>query len=184
MSLTFVTGGARSGKSRFAESLVRECVLETPDCRVCFIATGVAMDDEMKARIARHRNSRPEQWDTVEEPLDVAGVIQNTDYDVYLIDCLSFLLNNWMFHEVSTEEQFFARLGILVQAMANTRAKCVVVSNEVGFGIIPADEETRRYRDWLGWMNQAFARVSDPMYLVVSGIALDVKHMHGATVVT
>ncbi|WAH38713.1 bifunctional adenosylcobinamide kinase/adenosylcobinamide-phosphate guanylyltransferase [Alicyclobacillus dauci] len=177
MTVYFVTGGARSGKSHFAERLAAS---KGTAQRICFVATGVAMDDEMAARIERHRTTRDSRWATVETPHDVAGVVRQGLYDVYLIDCLSLLLNNWMYDLHCTEEMYRERVSELINVLDASSAECIVVSNEIGLGLIPADAESRRYRDWLGWFNQAMARIAERVYFVASGIAVDLKAIPGA----
>lgn len=178
----FVTGGARSGKSRFAEQLVAR--MAAPE-RICFVATGVVTDEEMRARIQRHKMTRDGRWSTIEEPHDVARLIQEQEhtYNVFLIDCLSLLLNNWMFDLNVDEPEFRRKLAELVHALTVVNADCVIVSNEIGLGLVPADALSRRYRDWLGWLNQAVAQVADKVYFVASGIAVDLKQLPGAQVV-
>ncbi|TDY47961.1 adenosylcobinamide kinase /adenosylcobinamide-phosphate guanylyltransferase [Alicyclobacillus sacchari] len=181
MSLILITGGARSGKSRFAEMLAAQYA--DAGAVVCFVATAQALDDEMKERIHRHRLSRDAQWQTVEEPFDPAAVVRAEQADVYLIDCLSLLLANWVFASRVDESGFWDKLKTLVDALASSRATCIVVTNEIGLGIVPADPETRLYRDWLGWMNQTFARSADQVFLVTSGIAVNLKALPGAIMV-
>jgi adenosylcobinamide kinase/adenosylcobinamide-phosphate guanylyltransferase len=180
MTVHLVTGGARSGKSRFAEQLAAMAARPT---EICFVATGVAMDAEMEARIARHRRDRPAEWRTLEVRHDVAKAIEDGEYKVYLIDCLSLLLNNWMFDLACTETLFWRKLDDLTAALAASSATCIVVTNEIGLGLVPADAESRRYRDWLGWMNQAIAKMADRVYFVASGIAIDLKQLPGSVVV-
>lgn len=182
MTLSLVTGGARSGKSRFAESRAHEAAAQAGSS-VCFIATGVATDPEMEMRIRRHQVARDENWTTIETKEDVASVISRAECDVYLIDCLSLLLNNWMFYSSCTEEMFWDKLHTLIRVLEQSSATCIVVSNEIGLGLVPADPDSRRYRDWLGWMNQAVARVADSVFFVASGIAIDIKQLPGAVVV-
>ncbi|WP_067622475.1 bifunctional adenosylcobinamide kinase/adenosylcobinamide-phosphate guanylyltransferase [Alicyclobacillus acidiphilus] len=179
MTVIFVTGGARSGKSRFAERLAAE-LGQASTKPVCFVATGKAIDAEMAARIEKHQATRPTEWRTIEAPIDVASVIDGGAADVYVIDCLSFLLNNWIYELRLTEDAFFDHVGRLASSLARSDATCIVVSNEVGLGIVPADAESRRFRDWLGWLNQAVARMASQVYLVTSGIAIDLKAYPGA----
>lgn len=183
MTLYFVTGGARSGKSRFAEQLAQHCAQEGR-YPVTFVATGVAMDEEMAARIQRHQETRLASFGLVEAPHDVTGVIsQSGRGEVYLVDCLSLLLNNWMFDLGYTESDFWKKSTELVEACVQTEAICIVVSNEIGLGIVPADRESRTYRDWLGWFNQDFAKRAERAYFVVSGIAVDLLQLPGSRVI-
>lgn len=177
LSCTFVTGGARSGKSAWAERTAQH-LAEAYRLPVTFLATAERSDPEMDERISRHRADRPDDWRTVEEPLQVADWISRRDGDsVLLLDCLSLLLNNWMFRDGCTEDEFLVRRDELVQAIRERQAPTVIVSNEVGLGLVPEGAASRQYRDWLGWLNQSVAAVSDSVVLVVSGIAVDVKKL-------
>ncbi len=114
----------------------------------------------------------------MEEPLDVADwMMKQSEPTVILIDCLSLLLNNWMFVERCSERQFFARLEQLVAAISQCVHPIVVVSNEVGQGIVPGDPVSRQYRDWLGLLNQAVAKQADSVIWVVAGIPVDLKKL-------
>jgi adenosylcobinamide kinase/adenosylcobinamide-phosphate guanylyltransferase len=174
---TFVLGGARSGKSTFAEQWAGR-LSELHSLPVTYVATAQSSDDEMEERILRHRHRRPQDWLTVEEPLDVADwMMKQSEPTVILIDCLSLLLNNWMFVERCSERQFFARLEQLVAAISQCVHPIVVVSNEVGQGIVPGDPVSRQYRDWLGLLNQAVAKQADSVIWVVAGIPVDLKKL-------
>ncbi|MCL6454021.1 MAG: bifunctional adenosylcobinamide kinase/adenosylcobinamide-phosphate guanylyltransferase [Alicyclobacillus sp.] len=177
MGYTLVLGGARSGKSGFAEHLAHR-MSEVHGLPVTFIATAERTDQEMEERIRRHREGRPASWDTVEIPLEVAAWLQAPRPSrVVLIDCLSLLLNNWLFLGGCDEEEVHSRTHRLVEAMATTAHRVVVVSNEVGQGIVPADFLSRRYRDWLGWMNQKAAAEAAQVVWMVAGIPVDVRKL-------
>lgn len=177
MGYTFVLGGARSGKSSFAEQLALR-MSEIHSMNVTYVATAQVSDDEMQERIHRHRSGRPPQWDTAEIPLDVSTWLQTERApQVILIDCLSLLLNNWMFLDGCEEEQVFARIDQLVVEMTETKHQVIVVSNEVGQGIVPRDGVSRRYRDWLGVMNQKVAQCAEKVIWVVAGIPVDLRKM-------
>ncbi len=182
--LILILGGARSGKSSFAEQLAANSGRS-----VAFIATATASDDEMRERIARHRASRPPEWYTLEEPLDLAGAVRAASNlaDVLLLDCITLWLANWFAQQHGTsEEEEFAPLsdeGALkeVEALLNTlnmlapNKTLIVISNEVGLGIVPAYPLGRVYRDTLGYINQRLARAAERVYLMVAGIAVDIK---------
>ena len=172
--LTLVLGGARSGKSRFAESL---CINAR---RVAYIATLRPEDDEMRERVARHRSERPAHWLTIEEPLDIASAADRCDAecDCILLDCLTIWLSNlfWCYRGETPDalRALAAReLERLVSAAA--RCDCVIVSNEVGYGLVPESPVGRTFRDLQGWLNQDAARAADAVYLVVAGIPLAIK---------
>jgi adenosylcobinamide kinase/adenosylcobinamide-phosphate guanylyltransferase len=164
--LTLVLGGARSGKSRYAES----AVMTSPPPWV-YIATAEPFDDEMTARIAEHRGRRGGQWRTVEAPLDLAGAIGSAPETAVLADCLTLWLSNLMFNErdIDAETQ---RLEV---ALAARNAVTVLVSNEVGSGIVPDNAEARRFRDLQGRLNQRIAARANRVVLMVAGLPMVVK---------
>lgn len=175
MGYTFVLGGARSGKSTYAERLTRH-LSELHSLPVMYIATAEVSDDEMEARIMRHRKQRPTAWQTVEIPLQVAEwILKHPAPQVILINCFSLLLNNWMFLENSNEAEVFQRIDHLVMTLAQSKNPIVVVSNEVGQGIVPADGLSRNYRDWLGLMNQRIAAYAETVVWVIAGVPVDLK---------
>lgn len=187
--LVLVLGGARSGKSAFAERLAA-----SSGRRVAFIATATAGDDEMRERIARHRASRPQDWLTIEEPLQLAEAVRRAAAlaDVLLLDCITLWLANWMAQPGNVELEGASVLdgvntgAILsdVEELLSTVATLgpgktlILVSNEVGLGIVPAYPLGRIYRDTLGRVNQQLAEVSDRVYLMVAGLAVDIKRLH------
>jgi adenosylcobinamide kinase/adenosylcobinamide-phosphate guanylyltransferase len=169
-----VIGGARSGKTAAAQQLAVLWAAQT-GWPVTYVATAQASDAEMAERIERHRRDRPAEWETAEVPLDAAAWLQAAPPRVVIIDCLSLLLNNWMYLESDDEEHLRRRLDELCGALRAAKHAVIIVSNEVGQGIVPADSFSRRYRDWLGWLNQAVAAVADEVYWVVAGIPVDVR---------
>ena len=194
--LILILGGARSGKSAFAQDLAA-----SSGRTVAFIATATAVDDEMRERIARHRASRPKQWHTLEEPLDLAGVIRRAYKlaDVLLLDCVTLWLGNMLLQESGLDEsddddkqqeklrrtrnlfderslkQIEALLSVIQAAEPNKTL--IVVTNEVGLGIVPAYPLGRIYRDTLGYINQRLAKAADRVYLMVAGMAVDIKRL-------
>lgn len=162
MPYAFLTGGARSGKSAAAER--RALAAHAP---VTVIVTAEPGDDEMVARIARHRASRPPAWHTVEEPFDLCGAVHGVDATGFvLIDCLTLWLANVI---ERNDEAVVAEAGALADLLAGRPGDGVVVTNEVGDGIVPADPDTRRYRDLLGRVNGRLAARADEAFLVVAG---------------
>ena len=158
MTLVVLLGGARSGKSRLA--LERAVQAGGP---VTFIATGEAGDDEMTARIERHRRERPQSWRTIEEPLELAGSLASVpSEETVIVDCLSLWVANALgaHHEVDD--------GALAAAVART-GLTVAVTNEVGMGIVPDNALARAYRDELGRVNAAWTGAADEAYLVIAG---------------
>jgi adenosylcobinamide kinase / adenosylcobinamide-phosphate guanylyltransferase len=165
--LTFVLGGARSGKSSHAERLVSE--LPAP---WTYIATAEAYDDEMRERIALHRARRGEGWQTVGAPRELAVALQNVpEGKPVLVDCLTLWLTNHMLDGNDVE----AECVRLVEVFARPRGPWFVVSNEVGLGIVPDNALARRFRDAAGRLNQQVAAVADTVLMMVAGLPLKVK---------
>ena len=172
--LTLVIGGARSGKSRFAFQL--GCKARQP----AYIATARAEDAEMERRIARHREGRPAHWVTVEEPLAIARAVAAAarEQDFVLLDCLTVWLSNFCWeHREDNEREIEA--GALAEvarvAEASASSDVVVVSNEVGYGLVPESPVGRLFRDLQGWVNQEAARAADRVVQVVAGIPVEIK---------
>ncbi len=165
--LTLVLGGARSGKSRYAESLI--AALPPP---WIYVATADAGDGEMADRIALHQARRAKEWQTLEAPDDLAGAVARAESDVpVLVDCLTLWLSNRMLAGADLE----AETANLETALASRRAPTVLVSNEVGFGIVPDNELARRFRDLQGRLNQRMAARAGRVILMVAGLPLTVK---------
>jgi len=169
--LYFITGGARSGKSSFAEKLAHGMTGKR-----AYIATGQALDAEMSARIEKHRIKRGNSWDTFEEPLAVAELLRKLTnrYQIVLIDCLTLWLSNVMAH-TDGDGAVAVRSDELVKAAKDFRGVCIIVSNEVGLGIVPDNPLARKYRDFAGILNQQVAQASDEVYFTASGIPLKIK---------
>jgi adenosylcobinamide kinase/adenosylcobinamide-phosphate guanylyltransferase len=166
-ALTLVTGGARSGKSRFAEGLVTA----TQKPRV-YIATAQAWDDEMRSRIADHRNQRGADWTTVDAPHDLAGALRAVDGGAaVLVDCLTLWLTNVML----AEADIAAESAALLEALAACPAPVTVVTNELGWSIVPENALARRFRDAQGRLNQQIAAQADRVITVISGLPLVLK---------
>lgn len=172
--LVLVLGGARSGKSAFAQRVA------TAGARVLFVATAEAGDEEMAARIAVHRRARPIAWDTLEEPVELSRALCPVvdRYDIVLVDCLTLWVSNVLAASRSrpgAEAEVLTRLQDLLQLYEGGRATWVLVSNEVGLGIVPASPLGRLYRDALGRVNQFVACRADKVYWMVAGLAIDLK---------
>ena len=167
-AVTLVLGGARSGKSRHAESLIEETSL-----RRVYIATGEARDAEMAARIRRHRARRGDGWTTVEEPLEVAAAVSAhaaADCAV-LVDCLTLWLGNVM----DAGRDIDAGCAQLVETLATVAGPVVLVANEVGLGIVPDNAMARAFRDHAGRLNQAVAARAGRVVFVAAGLPLTLK---------
>lgn len=165
---TLILGGARSGKSRFAEELAQAA----PGRRI-YIATAEALDDEMEQRIAHHRLQRGEGWQTVECPLALAEAIAaHAAHDVVLlVDCLTLWLSNLMMADADIIEE----CQRLADAVSAAPGMLLLVSNEVGQGIVPDNALARRFRDEAGRLNQAMARIADAVWFVTAGIPSRLK---------
>ncbi|MGH8778935.1 bifunctional adenosylcobinamide kinase/adenosylcobinamide-phosphate guanylyltransferase [Paraburkholderia sp.] len=176
--LTFVLGGARSGKSAHAEQLATDSARS-----VTYIATAriAADDDEFAARIAHHRARRPAHWRIVEAPVDLAGAIANAEADephgCVLVDCLTLWLANLLCPPDGGPAlaDSAARFDALDAALTNVRGKVIVVSNEIGLGVVPLGAATRAYVDELGRLNQRVAALSRDVTMMVAGLPLALK---------
>jgi adenosylcobinamide kinase / adenosylcobinamide-phosphate guanylyltransferase len=167
-----VTGGARSGKSRFAEKLA-----EGFEPLRGYLATGQAGDAEMAERIARHRGRRGSGWETVEEPLEVAGAIARVDglYSVVLLDCITLWMSNLLFHCPGGAGEALQRVASFTESFASLSTPLVIVTNEVGMGIVPEHPLARSFRDLAGEANELIAARADEVYVTISGLPLKLK---------
>lgn len=181
--LVLVLGGARSGKSRVAETLAGKL-----GPRVVYLATAEVRDPEMAARIAHHRERRPASWRTVEAPTQVGQVLarEGKEVDVVLLDCLTLLANNLLLplgddpNPEEAEARLEGEIDSLLAAYEAGPASLVVVSNEVGWGLVPPYPLGRVYRDVLGRAHQRLAARADRVFLVVAGIPLDLKKLEAS----
>lgn len=166
-----VTGGARSGKSLYAEGLVSAAQRER-----IYVATCTPFDDEMRQRIDRHRDQRGGGWRTIEEPRDLAGVIaaESAAQRAILVDCLTLWLSNLIFAEADPE----AETAQLAEALRAAPGPVVLVTNEVGSGIVPDNALARRFRDEQGRLNRRIAELADVAVLVAAGLPLVLKPSH------
>jgi len=166
--LSLILGGARSGKSRHAEALAAR--YERPGV---YVATAVAGDAEMAARIAQHQSRRGDGWRTIEEPLALAQCLNREAAAdrVVLVDCLTLWLSNVMAADRDVE----AEIQVLVAALEGLPGPVILVSNEVGHGIVPINALARRYRDHAGLLHQRLAAIADHVVFVVAGLAQVLK---------
>jgi adenosylcobinamide kinase/adenosylcobinamide-phosphate guanylyltransferase len=166
-SLTFVLGGARSGKSRYAEELIAYHPAPWH-----YVATAQALDDEMEERIAHHRARRDERWTTHDAPFDLVEMLAALpEGQPVLVDCLTLWLTNVMLAERDVEAQTHR----LAAALAKPRGSLVIVANEVGLGIVPDNALARRFRDAAGRLNQMVAARADKVIFMVAGLPMAVK---------
>ncbi|HOI14937.1 MAG TPA: bifunctional adenosylcobinamide kinase/adenosylcobinamide-phosphate guanylyltransferase [Geobacteraceae bacterium] len=169
--VVFITGGARSGKSRLAESLAEG--FGTP---LCYIATGEARDEEMAVRIAAHRARRGNGWQTVEEPIRLMEALKAAEgrFQAVLVDCVTLWLTNLLLsHEDA--DRALAEARALAALLPELTIPIVLVSNEVGMGIVPDNSLARSFRDLAGTANQTLAAAADEVYVTFSGIPLKLK---------
>lgn len=173
--LALILGGARSGKSRYALDLAGTF----PPPRL-YLATAEAGDEEMAARIAQHRRDRGKGWDVVEAPLDLAGAFDQAQgrYQVILADCLTLWLSNWLIRGGDRAE--LQRVcEELAAAVEKATTPTILVSNEVGWGIVPDNPLAREFRDQAGWLHQLISAAADLVVLLVAGLPLTLKAAHG-----
>ncbi len=179
-------GGARSGKSRFAQQLARKMA-----DKVLFVATATAGDDEMRRRIAKHQEERPATWRTLDAATHIGSRIEQGigDSRLVIIDCITLLLNNILcqydekqfesLKDSVLEKRVTAEIDGLLICLKKVPASFIIVSNEVGLGLVPDNRLGRLYRDFLGQVNQMLAKEADEVYLLVGGIPLTVKGVEG-----
>lgn len=174
--LLLVLGGVRSGKSRFAQELAERVGGED----VLFVATAESGDDEMSRRIEHHRRSRPSGWSTLEQPRGTGEAIMALDSPppVILVDCLTLLVSNALLESEedagAAEKRVNAEIDALIAAVHHHGATMIIVSGEVGQGVVPESHLGRLFRDLLGWANQRLAAEADGTYLMVAGLAVEV----------
>jgi adenosylcobinamide kinase/adenosylcobinamide-phosphate guanylyltransferase len=177
-NITLILGGARSGKSSYALKLAGESGKS-----VTFIATAQALDEEMSARIQKHKSGRPAHWRTIEAPLDIASHIKGIESEAVILDCITLFVTNLLMQFVKDdlvdEEPFMQavqkEIEELLFAIRGTKGHWIIVSNEVGLGLVPPYQMGRVYRDGLGWVNQRLAQEADKVLFMVAGIPMMVK---------
>lgn len=169
--IILVLGGIRSGKSNFALELAKGL-----NKNVAFVATCPPdIDDvEMQDRIKKHKKSRPAQWQTIEEPNDPLPQILKANTDIVLLDCVGLLVSNLLLKN-QVSEFIIEKIEGLLKGINDAGITCIIVSNEVGYGLIPTNELGRRFVDLVGCVNQIIAQQANEVYLLVSGIPLNIK---------
>ena len=182
MKTILITGGARSGKSRMAQELALK------SCQsVLFVATATAEDEEMRQRIEEHRRLRPANWRTIEVNIHVGNRIRQSvgDAQVVIVDCVTLLVNNIfskytdpageITEATALEQEVIGEIAELTACIDHTAANFIIVTNEVGLGLVPANLMGRLYRDLLGKANQLLAEQADEVYLLVAGLPVKIK---------
>lgn len=166
-----ILGGARSGKSRFSENIALSAFNQPDKHSLIYLATATPGDQEMESRIADHQQRRGPQWQLIEEPLDIATVIRQASRDsVILIDCLTLWLSNCLHHQCWAD-----RRGDFLSALSESTADIIMVSNEVGSGIVPMGQLSRQFVDESGWLHQQIAELASDVTLVVAGLEMPLK---------
>ncbi|MBN2569243.1 MAG: bifunctional adenosylcobinamide kinase/adenosylcobinamide-phosphate guanylyltransferase [Deltaproteobacteria bacterium] len=170
--IIFVTGGARGGKSNFAQDLA-----EKLEGRRLFLATAQALDDEMRQRIEKHQEQRGNRWDTLEEPIHLGKSLMSaaSSYDTVLVDCFTVWMSNLLLEYPNQDGKISKIVDDFFSSIDEFKGTVLIVSNEVGMGIVPENKLARQYRDQLGFLNQRIARRADEVYLLCSGIPLKIK---------
>lgn len=168
--ITLILGGARSGKSSYALGLAKQYK------KVAFVATCQALDPEMRGRIRLHQEARPKHWETFEEPRELVKLIGkiNDRFDCIIIDCLTLLVSNLVLNQAG-RKQVLKRVEKLLFVLKKSKARIIMVSNEVGWGLVPVNKLGRDFRDTAGAVNQLVAGNADEVFFIVSGIPLKIK---------
>jgi len=185
LKIVLVTGGARSGKSTFGEKYIAELA-----SRIAYIATAIPFDDEMKSRILHHRDSRPQEWTTVEKYFEIDRVIPSiaVEHNGIILDCVTLMVSNMMLEAPDVDwenpdpskvndiqEAALTHAKAIVEALRASSMSGVLITNEIGMGIVPENPMARAFRDIAGRVNQAIAAMSDEVWLLVSGIPVKIK---------
>ena len=187
----FVLGGARSGKSHFAEQQALFLAKKNSK-QAIYIATATAIDDEMSARINKHQQDRNELFQLVESPLALSNTLDKAQSEnVYLLDCLTLWLNNIIFAKQSLQKENIGQkiefhleqeIELFIQTLdrefSNKERDIIIVSNEIGLGVVPMGESTRLFVDYCGWLNQRVAKIAQQVTLLTAGIPLSLKPNH------
>lgn len=185
MKVVLVTGGARSGKSTFGEKYIAELAT-----RIAYIATAIPFDEEMKSRIDHHRTSRPQHWTTVEQYFEIDRILPDiaVEHNGIILDCVTLMVSNLMFESTDIDwaapapaavnrlqEKAITQAKDLVMALRKASLNGVLITNEIGMGIVPENPMARAFRDVAGRVNQCLAEMSDEVWLLVSGIPVKIK---------
>jgi len=173
--IILLVGGARSGKSTLAQEMAKN-----RGGRVLFCATAEPLDDEMQTRIKAHKESRPANWDTIESSRNIGCALEKTasNYDTVIIDCITLLVANCLGDDAASRQAGQAISGeieALIELMAKRQSNYILVSNEVGSGLVPDNKLGRIYRDTLGHVNQQLAKCADEVYFMSAGLSLKMK---------
>lgn len=172
--ITFILGGGRSGKSQFAIKLARSYTKS-----VVFVATASFQDREMRERIKLHRENRPSHWKTIEEPKSLVSLFKNLPkkIDLIIIDCLTIFISNLLLDKRS-DSYIENEVILILKMLKKSKFDSILISNEVGLGIVPDNPLARKFRDLAGRINQRLADMSDKVYFIISGLPIKIKGAH------
>ena len=179
--LQLILGGTRSGKSVFAEKQIKQLEIQNPQATVSYIATAELFDQGMKDRAKQHADRRPEHWQLVEAPLQLTQALNalNSPDQIILLDCLTLWLNNVIYYQTQSDQANSLSIGQsfddLLHCLTSHQANIVLVSNEVGLGILPMDKSTREFADYSGLLNQQLANIVQKAYLITAGLPITLK---------
>ncbi|MFH1868721.1 MAG: bifunctional adenosylcobinamide kinase/adenosylcobinamide-phosphate guanylyltransferase [Candidatus Omnitrophota bacterium] len=170
-TIIFILGGARSGKSTYAVSTAKKLNKD-----VAFVATCQPLDNEMKQRIEKHKKSRPLSWKTYEEPRELPQLIEKIakKHKVIIIDCLTIFISNLLLSSKS-EKRIYGSINKVLDMAGSCKSTLIIVSNEVGLGIVPENKMARRFRDIAGNVNKIVAKRADQVFLMTAGIPVNIK---------
>ncbi len=170
--IIFILGGARSGKSAFAITLAKKSNKK----KIAFIATAEALDKEMKERIALHKKHRPQNFQAFEAPCDIEAVLKKImgKFDIIIIDCLTLFVSNLLLKKYK-EPEICKKMESILGLLKKTKAKSIIISNEVGLGIVPHTKLGRDFRDIAGKVNQLVAQRADNVFFMISGLPWRIK---------
>jgi adenosylcobinamide kinase / adenosylcobinamide-phosphate guanylyltransferase len=168
--IIFVLGGARSGKSSYALSIAKKYK------KVAFVATGQALDKEMQERIRKHKQARPKSWQTFEEPKNLSPLFKKLgdEFNCIVVDCLTLLVSNLILSKYG-EREVFEKIKSMLAVLREKKALVILVSNEVGLGLVPVNKLGRDFRDIAGKANQMVAKEADEVFFTVAGIPQRIK---------
>ena len=171
--VVFITGAARSGKSKLAVEMGKKSLKQ-----IVFLASCAPLDDEMKNRVVKHKQARPKDWTTIEEPINAADVFRKAKADELVIfDCLTLWISNIML-KFDKQKLINEKIEELLLILQQAKAEVIIVSNEVGWGIVPENKLARQFRDIVGLTHQKLAGLSDEVFLVTAGIAQKLKESY------
>ncbi len=172
--ITFVLGGAKSGKTAFALKYA-ENLRGFRD--YYYLATAQALDEEMKEKIKKHKEERPSYWKLIEEPLSISHHLEklSKSLSVILLDCITLWISNLLHYERNFDQETEAFFEVLKAFQAHERSWLILVSNEIGLGIVPENSLARKYRDLVGYVNQRISALADEVYFIVAGLSIPLK---------